>query len=112
MGDASAADPFHELVYDSDARAVFAERWPQATFEAAPKLTCHGRFEVTIPGVTADDVYPVLIYEGWSGACLGFEMALHMPEKRDDVHRWIDRAQALKDGTQSASCPGDAEDGG
>lgn len=99
-------EPFYELVYDPDARSFFAERWPQATFKDASDWLHEGRFEVEIPGVTADEVYPLVIREGWSGCCLSFEMAMRLSEKRDDVRRWIDGAQALKEADQSGRSGG------
>jgi hypothetical protein len=90
---AVAVEPFCELVYEAEARSFFAERWPQATFKDASDFIHEGRFEVTIPGVSKDEVYPLLITEGWARCCLGFELSLHMEDHRGDVRRWLDAAK-------------------
>lgn len=87
---------FEELVYDADARPFFRETWPQSVFEDASDFIHEGRFRVMIPGASSDDCYPLILHEGWSGACLAFEIALRLPESRDVVHRWIDAARALQ----------------
>lgn len=84
-----------ELVYDEEAREFVKERWPQAIVTDASDSLHEGRFQVSIPGVTVDEFYPVMMAEGWAEACLGFSMAMLMPEKVEDVRRWLDAAKRI-----------------
>lgn len=90
-------EPVTELVYDADAEATIKARWAQAKFTDASDFIHEGRFEVTIPDCDEDEFYAVMILEGWSGCCLGWELRMHLSEHREDVRRVIDQAKAMKE---------------
>lgn len=94
------ANDAHALIYEPEAESIVRARWPKAIIEDAGSDLRQGRFSVTFPGLTCDEVYPALLVEGIT--CLEIELALRMPEKIDDVRRWLDTAKALK-ATQEAS---------
>ena len=87
----------YELVYDARAAAIIRERWPEARMSDASDFVHEGRFEVVIDDCDPDEFYAVMILEGWSGACLGWEISLLMPDKRDEVLRRIELAKAMKE---------------
>lgn len=86
-----------ELVYDADVMDLIVERWPNAVITDASDFIHEGRFEVEIPDLSKDEFYGHAIVEGWARACFGFELCVRMPERHDDVRRWIDRAESIKE---------------
>ena len=90
------AGTFSELVYDREAWPFIKERWPMAKFADASDPVHDGRFRVDLPASERDTFYAVMLLEGWTGCCLGFELARRLPDKHDDVMRWIDVAKAIK----------------
>lgn len=84
-----------ELVYSGEATRFISDRWPVVLVDDARDMVHDDRFQVTVFGATEDDFYPVVMAEGWSGCCLGFELMIRLPERLDDAYRWLEMAKAI-----------------
>lgn len=95
---------FHELIYDPEMKAFFEKHWPknEIHYVDASDSIHPGRFEVTVMHVDEDVVYPLIISEGWHGACLKLQMMLRMEDHRLKITRWIDKAEELARKKQDA----------
>lgn len=93
MLDEDDPNAFYELIYaDNEVKSMIKAKWPRAVFTDASDAIHLERFEVKITNLSADDFYPVAIIQGWSRSCFAFELSMRIPEKQDDVIRWIEAA--------------------
>lgn len=79
-----------ELVYDSAMMGLITRRWPDAVITDASDMIHDGRFMVEL-GVTEAEFYSFAISEGFTGACLNFQVTLL--EDRHQIRLWLERAK-------------------
>jgi hypothetical protein len=93
---------FTDLIYGGrEVEMWFKEHWPHVKLASASDYIHPERFEVGISGVDADEVYPLMMADGWFTLSLTGQMAMHAPDTWDarftakDVRRWVEKAKTL-----------------
>lgn len=89
-------DVFVEAIYDHDATECALRFFPHAVVEDASDFIHTERVSVTLPRSDRDAFYARMIVEGYAECCLGFAIAMRLPERETDFRRWLDGAKALK----------------